>query len=207
MSRYWPTAEEVWHKRQEDCDGRAVLATSLLRARGFHSARMVVSLDHMWVKVNENEKDPGKRPHYIDLLSPNRHLGVDLEEQSIWADAWELIRAFLRPRNLWETTSNLFAEMPALRKAVLVTALLLLCYHPCRYSPGRLLIVAAGLAAVNLLANWEPGQGPWLEPVVGGTLLGLAVVVALLMPTLLEIPPVIASPSVTLDEAPAPTEA
>src|SRR5689334_10330589 len=79
---YWPTAEEVWHKRQEDCDGRAVLATSILRARGFRSARMVVSLDHMWIRVDENEKDPSKPAHYIALLSPNAGFSLDLHERS-----------------------------------------------------------------------------------------------------------------------------
>lgn len=52
---YWPTAAEVWDRKREDCDGRAVLATSILRARGYPEARLVANLQHVWVAVGTNE--------------------------------------------------------------------------------------------------------------------------------------------------------
>jgi len=52
---YWPTAAEVWERKREDCDGRAVLAASILRARGHAEARLVANLQHVWVAVGTNE--------------------------------------------------------------------------------------------------------------------------------------------------------
>src|SRR6185295_4116464 len=52
---YWPTAEETWALKKEDCDGRAVLAASILRSRGYTNATIVANLKHVWVKVGDVE--------------------------------------------------------------------------------------------------------------------------------------------------------
>lgn len=58
---YLPTVAEVLAKGKEDCDGRAVLAASLLRRLGY-DARLVTDLAHMWVKTAEGEAmAPGKK--------------------------------------------------------------------------------------------------------------------------------------------------
>ena len=52
---YWPTAIEVLGRKREDCDGRAVLAATILRARGFATAQIVANLNHVWVVVDQTE--------------------------------------------------------------------------------------------------------------------------------------------------------
>lgn len=47
---YWPSADEVIAAGREDCDGRAVLAVALLRARGI-DARLVGDFRHVWVRT------------------------------------------------------------------------------------------------------------------------------------------------------------
>lgn len=57
---YLPTVKEVIEKGKEDCDGRAVLAASLLRNFGFN-AQLVTDLAHVWVKTDRGETmGPGK---------------------------------------------------------------------------------------------------------------------------------------------------
>ncbi len=178
---YWPTAEEAWQKRQEDCDGRAILAASILRSRGFHSAGLVIGLDHMWIKVNENEKDPSKPPHIVALLSPNPDFALPLEQESRWHDLLCLARALLHPKAFCETSTHLFADIPGLRKFVLVTAFLLLCLHPYRKLGGMVPVLALGLVAAALLASWQPATGHRLLAICGGSLLLVATAGAVLM--------------------------
>jgi len=57
---YLPTLAEVIEKGREDCDGRAVVAASLLRRLGFQ-AQIVTDLGHVWVKTDQGETmGPGK---------------------------------------------------------------------------------------------------------------------------------------------------
>jgi hypothetical protein len=176
---YWPTAEEVWQERQEDCDGRAILASSLLRARGFRSAHLVVGLDHMWIKVNENEKDSSRPAHFIALLSPNPRFSLDLHERSRFSDLVAIARALLHPGALRDTLTQLFADIPAFRKALLVVVLVLACYHPSRSRTGLLVLVATALTAVLVLAHWEPDQAQGVRGWSGFVLLVAALLGAL----------------------------
>lgn len=52
---YWPTAREVWERKREDCDGRAVLAVSILRARGYADARLTGNFQHIWAEAGGRE--------------------------------------------------------------------------------------------------------------------------------------------------------
>ncbi len=66
---YWPTVAEVLEKRVEDCDGQAVLAASLLRARGFTTAHLQGNLSHVWVALAPNDpKTKVDRP--VTAMSP-----------------------------------------------------------------------------------------------------------------------------------------
>ena len=58
---YLPTVTEAIEKGREDCDGRAVVAASLLRNFGFE-AQIVTDFSHVWVKTDKGETmGPGKK--------------------------------------------------------------------------------------------------------------------------------------------------
>ena len=54
VMEYLPTVDEVLARGQEDCDGRAVVAASLLRRMG-HEAWLVSDIVHMWVQTRDGE--------------------------------------------------------------------------------------------------------------------------------------------------------
>jgi hypothetical protein len=54
VCEYLPTVDEVFQKGREDCDGRAVVAASLLRRMGY-DAWLVSDLLHVWVQTPEGE--------------------------------------------------------------------------------------------------------------------------------------------------------
>jgi hypothetical protein len=57
---YMPTVTEVIEMGREDCDGRAVIAASLLRNLGYN-ARLVTDFAHVWVATDYGETmGPGK---------------------------------------------------------------------------------------------------------------------------------------------------
>ncbi len=59
---YLPTVSEVIEQGKEDCDGRAVVAASLLRNFGFE-AYLVNDLAHMWVRTEVGDTmSPGEKP-------------------------------------------------------------------------------------------------------------------------------------------------
>lgn len=58
---YLPTVTEALEKGREDCDGRAVVAASLLKRFGFE-VQIVTDFAHVWVKTDRGETmGPGKR--------------------------------------------------------------------------------------------------------------------------------------------------
>jgi hypothetical protein len=62
---YLPTVAEVFEMGKEDCDGRAVVAASLLRRLGFE-AELVTDFAHLWVKTDQGETmGPGKQKAII----------------------------------------------------------------------------------------------------------------------------------------------
>lgn len=54
VMEYLPTVEEALAAGREDCDGRAIVAASLLKRMG-HDARLVSDFLHMWVEVDDTE--------------------------------------------------------------------------------------------------------------------------------------------------------
>lgn len=58
---YLPTVAETIERGKEDCDGRAVIAASLLRKLGYH-AELVTDFAHVWVRTEQGElMGPGKQ--------------------------------------------------------------------------------------------------------------------------------------------------
>ena len=61
MADYLPTVAEVMEQGREECDGRAVIAASLLTNLGIRS-EIVTDFSHVWVKTEHGETmGPGKR--------------------------------------------------------------------------------------------------------------------------------------------------
>ncbi len=64
---YLPTVEEVAAMGREDCDGRAVVAASLLRNLGY-KADLVSDGAHVWVKTDRGETmSPGRMPKVKEI--------------------------------------------------------------------------------------------------------------------------------------------
>jgi hypothetical protein len=177
---YWPTAEECWSRGQEDCDGRAVLAVSILRSRGYESAKLVVGLQHMWIRVNENEKRPDLAPSIIGLLNPAKRYQFEIHNRPNAAHYLSIVRTLFHPTALRDTGVGILAEVPPVRKALLMLVLLVLCYHPCRDRNGLLAVLVLGFSAANLLSQWDIKSGE-LQAMCGMALFLVAVVGALLL--------------------------
>jgi predicted transglutaminase-like cysteine proteinase len=176
---YWPTAEEVWARQQEDCDGRAILAVSIMRARGYSSARLVIGLNHMWVEVDANEKHLHKPENLTELLGPDPNLSLALEKNPDARHFARLALAFFQPTAFRETSGGLIADIPPIRKIILIFLLLLFCHHPCRDLKGLAAVLLLGGSAGTLLIG--SGAGHPLQFGAGMTLLAIAVLGASLM--------------------------
>jgi len=77
---YMPTVEEMFAQAarapdgqmREDCDGRAVMAASLLRRLGYQS-KIVTDLRHVWVTTPEGEwMGPGRKKSIVSGVGGNR---------------------------------------------------------------------------------------------------------------------------------------
>jgi hypothetical protein len=133
---FWPSAEQVWERKKEDCDGRAVLAVSILRSRGFESAKLVGNIRHIWVDVDQYE-----------LMGPDK-------EQTLKSEGGRPVIT-LPSRDLMLNSAALhIAEFPAIRNLIVLLTLLLLCYHPCRNLTGFFGITTMGLIGFILLRDW-----------------------------------------------------
>lgn len=141
---YIPTVPEVLEKRREDCDGRAVLAASLLRRLG-QDAMLATDLRHVWVTVGRDElMGPGAAKSAVSTPT-----GTQVN---------------------WHTLSNVprtlafgVAVFPLSREAILVATILLLM------APARMRCVAFVFATATLLAGWAfLRQGVVVAPDLSG---------------------------------------
>jgi len=125
---YLPTVAEVFERGQEDCDGLAVVAASLLRRMGY-DARLVSDLVHTWVATPVGE-----------TMSPG--LG---EQTLVGGKEGTATRVSLAAmQNLGRGTAYGIAYFPLPREVIIAAALCLLSLHP-RLSLWR------GLAGCGLL--------------------------------------------------------
>lgn len=163
---YWPVAEKVWESRTEDCDGRAVLAVSILRSRGFESAHLVASLRHMWVAVDD-----------VELMGPDSEKSIKKEDGRT-VISLPSITMFLKGY------AFKLGEFPATRSAVILLTLLVLLYHPCRNLTGLLGTMLVGLSGFIMLLEWGR-KFVWEEEllfdfnfILGNVLIGVAILTA-----------------------------
>jgi hypothetical protein len=152
---YLPSVGEVIAEGREDCDGRAVLAAALLRARGI-DARLVGDLRHMWVRTPMG-----------DTMNPLGDPVFDVKDE-------EVVVRWGRLLDLGPLGYGI-AVFPLLRETIiLLTACLLVL--PTRIRWPRAL---AGLSMmfVGLFVVRFAGQEP-LDPWRWGIGLGLMLVLA-----------------------------
>jgi len=133
---FWPNAEQVWKRQKEDCDGRAVLAVSILRSRGFESAKLVGNIRHIWVDVDRHE-----------LMGPDK-------EQTIRREGGKTVIVLPSRDLMFSSIALHITEFPAIRNLGLVFTILLLCYHPCRNLTGFFGATTIGLVGFILLRDW-----------------------------------------------------
>ena len=136
---YWPTAAEVWERKREDCDGRAVLAASILRARGFKTARIVANLNHVWVAVDQ-----------VELMGPQA-------DKNFRNEGGKVVISFPAFKTILDTIAQL-SKFPVLRSLIIFSTAVGLLYHPCRNLTGFFISTTVGLAGFGLLLDWSGMQ-------------------------------------------------
>ncbi len=167
---YWPTAAEVWERRREDCDGRAVLAVSILRARGHAEARLVANLQHVWVAVGTNE-----------LMGPmadknfRREGGKVVDGKLVGAKTVITLPAM---KTLLDSLA-MTCKFPAWRVVLMLLTLLALVFHPA-VDVGRFAMLStAMLVGYALFLDWcvrrvdrDSPDFDWNFPVAAVLILG-----------------------------------
>ncbi len=104
---YLPTVEETLAKGKEDCDGRAVVAASVLRSYGYN-ARLATNFGHMWVVTDRGE-----------TMSPGKRKGIEFTQEGRKYD-WAILR------DLPDIFSMGISVFPLHRELILVLAAWLL---------------------------------------------------------------------------------
>lgn len=167
---YWPSAAEVWERKREDCDGRAVLAVSILRARGYPEARLVANLQHVWVAVGTNE-----------LMGPmadrnfRREGGKMVDGKLVGAKTIITLPAL---KTLLDSLA-MTCKFPAWRVVLMLVTLLALLFHPAM-DPGRFAtLCAVMLAGYAVFLDWcvrrvdkDNAGFDWNLPVAAALILG-----------------------------------
>ncbi|PAW82929.1 MAG: hypothetical protein B9S33_14455 [Pedosphaera sp. Tous-C6FEB] len=167
---YWPTAAEVWARQREDCDGRAVLAASILRARGHTDARLVANLQHVWVAVGTNE-----------LMGP-------MADKNFRREGGKLVDGKLVGAKTVVTLPSLktlldslamTCKFPAWRVVLMLVTLLALVFHPAVDSGRFAKLGAVMLAGYAVFLDWcvrrldrDTADFDWNFPVAAVLILG-----------------------------------
>jgi hypothetical protein len=145
VADYMPSVAELFRRAaldpdgrlREDCDGRAVLAASLLRRLGF-DARLVTDFGHVWVQTH----DAGRRP--VDLMGKGRARGVvSSAEGNRFVPTWSALA------NAPLALAYGLSVFPWKRELIVFVALMLLLAHP------RMSRRAAAEGAALSLAGWQ----------------------------------------------------
>ena len=172
---YLPTVAEVFEKGREDCDGRAVVAASLLRRMGFQ-ADLVSDLLHVWVSTpaGETMSPTGGEKTFVGTKTGTKP-----------KISWKLLNNFSRG------VSYGISVFPLLREIILLVTLCALTIQPRSHVWRRVagcLILWIALqtlrdagrpAAVH--GEWKDVLGAWCGAaliIVGGFVLALRARVA-----------------------------
>ncbi|MFN0135813.1 MAG: hypothetical protein ACKVS9_06810 [Phycisphaerae bacterium] len=145
------TTAEIFEMGSDDCDGRAVIAASLLRRMGYE-ARLATDLLHMWVETPEGETmSPTSTVKVLVSTSQGTRVDVTPALLKTWARGW----------------SYGVATFPLQREIIIMLALFLVTLHP--WSSGwrrfaSLLLLWIGLDLVRDQGELAAmnGNGAWL---------------------------------------------
>ena len=161
---YWPTAAEVWERKREDCDGRAVLAASILRARGHADARLVANLQHVWVAVGTNE-----------LMGP-------MADKNFRREGGKTVITFPALKTLLDSLA-MTCKFPAWRVVLMLVTLLALLFHPSADTGRFAVLCAVMLAGYAVFIDWcvrrtdrDAAGFDWNFPVAASLILGSFVI-------------------------------
>ncbi len=133
---YWPPAEQVFRRGVEDCDGRAILAVSLLRAHGFHSAHLVGNANHMWAAVDT-----------FEIMGPRAEATFN-NADGVTTIALPGFNALLT------SLATAMTVFPGTRVLLLSLLVLLLCLHPAATRIQLLSAVTLLLGGLYVLKDW-----------------------------------------------------
>ncbi|MBM3830838.1 MAG: transglutaminase domain-containing protein [Verrucomicrobia bacterium] len=157
---YWPSAAEVWERKREDCDGRAVLAASILRARGHADARLVANLQHVWVAVGTNE-----------LMGP-------MADKNFRREGGKTIVTFPTLKTLLDSLA-MTCKFPAWRVVLMLVTLLALVFHPATNNGRLMMLCAVMLAGYTVFLDWcvrrldrDSAGFDWNLPVAAALIVG-----------------------------------
>lgn len=167
---YWPTAAEVWERQREDCDGRAVLAASILRARGHAEARLVANLQHVWVAVGRNE-----------LMGPMADKNFRREGGKLVDGKLVGAKTVITLPSLKTLLDSLAmtCKFPAWRVVLMLVTLLALVFHPAADTGRFAMLCAVMLAGYAVFLDWcvrrldrDAAGFDWNFPVAAALMLG-----------------------------------
>ena len=153
---YLPTLAEVLEVGAEDCDGRAVVAASLLRNLGF-KADLVTDFTHVWVKTDKGE-----------TMSPGRRKSVIATRKGFLID-WRAVTRTL-PRSLAYGIS----PFPLGRELVVLAVLWIVLLRPGVGWPAKLICL---LIMVDGLLVLRGGGANWRRPDAAVQLWGLGQII------------------------------
>ena len=114
---YFPTPAEVLAAGRSDCQGRAVVLASLLKAKGIPYT-LEASFDHIWVDYPGKNPTPIENPRVsIAQKAPDADYGFHLPADWNLQQSWEIERAyFLDPLPPWRLALLLAGAVVILRR-------------------------------------------------------------------------------------------
>ena len=164
---YWPTADEVWERKEEDCDGRAVLAVSILRSRGFKTAQIVGNISHIWVRIDKSE-----------IMGPRK----DKNFQTIITGKGKSKTKISKPdkNRMTKVFSYHIRKFPIARNILLIVLTLIIIIHPCKDRKVYYLGSIVGLLSFLYLKEWSISRQYYItfDFVIGMSLLIFAYVLS-----------------------------
>ena len=147
VADYIPSVGETLTAEQEDCDGRAVIAASLLRKLGYE-AELVSDMTHVWVKTDHGETmSPGQMKKFVE--TKDGRLSFD----------WTALANV--PRS-WAFGMGVF---PLARELIVVVVLLVLSVR--QGVRWWVYLVVGALMIDGLIILRLAAYSPWRQHVVG----------------------------------------